>query len=63
MSVSENVAAYRLHAAHCTEIAQRISDPRARATLIEMSIVWLRLAKLAEMNRETEPSVETETPR
>jgi hypothetical protein len=54
VTASVKAAAYRLHAAHCTEIAQRISDPQARATLIEMAKVWLRLAKLAEANNETQ---------
>jgi len=39
MSDSESVkaAAYRLHAAHCAEIAQGTSDREGRATLLMMS--------------------------
>ena len=48
MSGSEKVAAYRLHAAHCAEIAQRSLDPDARASLTKMSMAWQRLADLAE---------------
>jgi hypothetical protein len=44
----EKAAVYRLHSAHCTELAQRISDPRGRLTLLEMSRMWLRLAELSE---------------
>ena len=57
MSVSEKVAAYRLHAAHCAAIAQRTSDPEARVSLIKMSRAWLRLAELSETNRESQPPV------
>ena len=44
----ERAATYRLHAAHCTELAQRISDPKGRLSLLEMSRMWLRLAELCE---------------
>lgn len=54
---SEKVAAYRLHAAHCAEIAQRSSDPEARVSLTKMSLAWLRLADLAQKNSESQPSV------
>jgi hypothetical protein len=59
MSGSEKVAAYRLHAAHCAEIAQRSSDPDSRASLTRMSMAWQRLADLAEKNSESqEPNAE-----
>src|SRR6516162_7935735 len=59
MSGSAKVAAYRLHAAHCAEIAQRSSNPDARASLTKMSIAWQRLADLAEKNSESqEPNAE-----
>jgi len=59
MSGSAKVAAYRLHAAHCAEIAQRSSDPDARASLTKMSMAWQRLADLAEKNSESqEPNAE-----
>jgi hypothetical protein len=44
----EKAAVYRLHAAHCIELAQRISDPKGRLSLLEMSRMWLRLAELSE---------------
>ena len=60
MSGSEKVAEYRLHAAHCAEIAQRSSDPDARASLTKMSMAWQRLADLAEKNSESQrPVAET----
>jgi hypothetical protein len=59
MSGSENVAAYRLHAAHCAEIAQRSSDPEVRVSLTKMSVAWLRLAELAATNRESQSPVAT----
>jgi len=57
MSGSEKVAAYRLHAAHCAEIARRSWDPETRVSLIKMSEVWLRLADLAEKNSESQQPV------
>jgi len=33
----DSAATYRLHAAHCAELAQRISDPQARVGLLEMA--------------------------
>jgi hypothetical protein len=42
-------------AAHCAEIAQRSSDPETRVSLTKMSVAWLRLADLAETNRESQP--------
>jgi hypothetical protein len=58
MPGSEKVAAYRLHAAHCAELAQRSSDPDARASLTKMSMAWQRLADLAEKN-SVSPVAET----
>jgi hypothetical protein len=57
MSASEKVATYRLHAAHCTEIAQKTSDREGRVSLLKMSMAWLRLAELVEKNSETERSL------
>jgi hypothetical protein len=55
MSDSESVraAAYRLHAGHCAEMAQRTSDREGRASLLMMSSAWLRLAELVEKNSES----------
>ena len=35
---------YRRYARECLEMASAISDPRARASLLQMAQVWLRLA-------------------
>ena len=35
---------YRRYARECLEMASAISDPRARASLLQMAQVWFRLA-------------------
>jgi hypothetical protein len=35
---------YRRYAAECLEMASALHDPKARATLLHMAQVWLRLA-------------------
>jgi len=35
---------YRRYAAECLEMASVIHEPKARATLLHMAQVWLRLA-------------------
>jgi hypothetical protein len=35
---------YRRYAAECMEMASVFHDPKARATLLQMAQVWLRLA-------------------
>src|SRR5215469_7322098 len=45
-------AAYRLHAAMCTEIAERTSDLKNRLVLLKMAPAWLRLAEQAEKNSQ-----------
>jgi hypothetical protein len=52
MAIGELPAAYRLHAAHCTEIAARTAD-RNRLTLLSMARAWLLLAEQADKNNET----------
>jgi hypothetical protein len=54
MSGSEKAATYRLHAAHCSEIAQKSSDAEARASFTKMSVAWLRFAELADKNRQSQ---------
>jgi hypothetical protein len=50
MPGSETVAAYRLHAAMCTEIAERTLDLKNRLLLLKMAAAWLKLAEQAEKN-------------
>jgi hypothetical protein len=56
-SARAKAATYRLHAAHCAEIAQRSLDPETRVSIAKMSVAWLRLAELAETNRESQSPV------
>jgi len=53
MAVSGVVAAYRLHAAQCTEIAQRSRDLETKLALLTMAQAWLTLADRALKNSET----------
>ena len=55
MPGSETVAVYRLHAAMCTEIAQRTSELKNRLVLLKMAAAWLKLAEQAEKNSQVEP--------
>ena len=56
----ERATVYRLHAAHCTELAQRISDPKGRLSLWDMSRMWLRLAELSEAEQSAVAIAETD---
>ena len=56
----ERAATYRLHATHCTDLAQRISDPKGRLSLLEMSRMWLRLAELTEAEQSAVAIAETD---
>jgi len=40
---------YRRYAAECMEMASVFHDPKARATLLLMAQVWLRLAAQGEL--------------
>ncbi len=46
MADSEVVAAYRLNAANCTDLANE--DPDHRLALLVMAQAWLRLADITE---------------
>ena len=56
----ERAATYRLHAAHCSELAQRFSDPQASVGLLEMAAAWLRLAELADAQQSAAAIAETD---
>jgi hypothetical protein len=45
---------YRRYAAECLEMASVIHDPTARATLLQMAQVWLRLAGQGELQNAEE---------
>jgi hypothetical protein len=61
MQPDEIGAKYRLHAAHCIDIARRISDARSRLALLAMAQSWLALAEQAIKNSETVLVCETPT--
>jgi hypothetical protein len=48
MAAGELPATYRLHAAHCTEIAANTADIKNKLTLLGMARAWLLLAEQAE---------------
>ena len=43
----ERCDAYRHCAARCVELARRMDSPRDRLVLLEMALVWSRLAEYA----------------
>jgi hypothetical protein len=45
---SELVAAYRLNAANCTEVARHFEDVEHKIALLDMAQAWLRLAEITE---------------
>ena len=63
MHPDELVATYRLHAANCIEIAQRVTDPESRLSLLAMAQSWLKLAEQAVKNSETTLVYETPPPK
>jgi hypothetical protein len=63
MHPDELVATYQLHAANCVEIAQRITDPESRLSLLAMAQSWLKLAEQAVKNSETVLVYETPLPK
>jgi hypothetical protein len=63
LSADELVARYRLHAAHCVELAERISDAENRLALLAMAKSWLALAEQAVKNSETVLVYETPMPK
>jgi hypothetical protein len=56
----ERAAVYRLHAERCSELAQTISDPKGRLSLLEMSRMWLRLAEMIEAEQSAVAVAETD---
>jgi hypothetical protein len=44
MSPRETIACYRLYAAHCLEIAQRLPDRGGKIALLNMAQTWIALA-------------------
>ncbi len=48
MSPRKIIACYRLYAAHCLEIAQRLSDRGGKIALLNMAQTWIALADQIE---------------
>jgi hypothetical protein len=63
MSANESASRYRLHAAHCYELAERMSDAEGRLALLAMAQSWLALAEQAVKNSETVLVYETPIPK
>jgi hypothetical protein len=49
----EDAACYRLYAANCVELAERISDAPRRVFLLRMAQCWARLADQIEKAEKT----------
>jgi hypothetical protein len=47
--------AYRHFAAQCVELARHIDGPQNRAVLLEMALLWSRLAELARRRWLSKP--------
>lgn len=43
-----SAAQFRGYATDCVRVAQQISDPADKATLLQMAKLWLNLAEIAE---------------
>ena len=54
---------YRLRAAECMELAQRLLDATAKLTLLHMAQAWMELAEQADKNSETAVVYKTREPR
>jgi hypothetical protein len=55
MAANELPAAYRLHAAHCLEIAVQSADSENKVSLLNMAHAWLLLAEQAESQHRRPP--------
>ena len=51
---------YRRYAAECLEMASALHDPKARATLLHMAQVWLRLAGQGKLEHAEEEPAQSE---
>jgi hypothetical protein len=53
MSSGDVVAAYRLNAAKCIEMAHRAADLESKLVLLDIAQAWLALVEQAIKNSET----------
>jgi hypothetical protein len=56
----ERVDAYRHFAAQCVELAHNAQSPTDRTVLLEMALVWSRLAEYAVKHRVSKTLIESE---
>jgi hypothetical protein len=49
----ESVAAYRLNAADCVEMAKEFPKPEGKLVLLNMAQAWLRMAELVNKIGDT----------
>jgi hypothetical protein len=61
--MSADEVGYRLHAARCVELAERICHAKDRLALLAMAKSWLALAEQAVKNSETVLVYETPMPK
>ncbi|MFZ2076759.1 MAG: hypothetical protein WAV38_08960 [Xanthobacteraceae bacterium] len=59
MSPGKTIACYRLYAAYCLEIAQRLSDRGGKIALLNMAQTWIALADQIEKAEGTTHGVPT----
>jgi hypothetical protein len=63
MGMTEVVARYRLYAANCVELAQRLPEAEGKLVLLDMAQSWLVLAEQAAKNNEIVLIYETPSPK
>jgi hypothetical protein len=56
---SERADAYRHFAEHCVELAREMNAPQDRTILLEMALLWSRLAEFAAKGALPKEPVET----
>ena len=54
--------AYRHFSAQCVELARRIDSPRDRSIMLDMALVWRRLAEYAAKTAARKKRVDLEWP-
>ena len=62
MGMTELVVRYRLYAAHCVEVAQRIPEIESKLVFLDMAQSWLVLAEQAAKNNKAVLVCETPIP-
>lgn len=53
---AEDVVCYKLYAANCVEMAERIADTERRVFLLRMAQAWSKLAEQVEKSAKGEPA-------